>query len=361
MNTNESSKSNNGSISRLIKTGSGKAFGFTVNSSTDGEIALIDSTTNDGVASKAQTQLFLLDGFTPSCFALNAIEVLGGNVSDGDTFQLGNVVYTFRDTMTQPFDVQIEATIENSLANMSDATRGVNIGTSCYEGTTPQGQLCYFYDPLDSESSTTVSLGRETFYNNIPVIITSSVLNPSGDKAGSFAQAIPKEEASFTLGSKTYSFTAVLTDDVCGIFGIPTPPNTENEITDGGSLVDNIQGAINGDGGALEGTGYSFGTTPNAEVDCEIDGTNVYFKAKEVGSYGNSIVAKGNSATVGLGQDQQNLYETLYGGQDAPNSFMGSFPFTSGSSIVKFPAPIEFYQGLYAVVDGDIDYTILYE
>lgn len=32
----------------------------------------------------------------------------------------------------------------------------------------------------------------------------------------------------------------------------------------------------------------------------------------------------------------------------------------SGSSVVKFPQPIEFYTGLYITVGGTLDYTLVY-
>lgn len=40
---------------------------------------------------------------------------------------------------------------------------------------------------------------------------------------------------------------------------------------------------------------------------------------------------------------------------------VNTYTFPSGSSVVKFPADIEFYTGLYATVGGTADITILWE
>jgi hypothetical protein len=359
---NNSSKYKNGSTSQLIKTGGGIFKGVIINSNPSPaamSLTISDGLDDAGVAVKAKTRLFFTNDFYPASPALNSVQYGTDNVSDGDSMLIGTTLYTWKNTPAKPFDVKIGATIEDSLVNMSEATRGMNVGTSSFAGTTAQGQICYFFDPLDPESSTTVSKTFDESNSDIPVIVTSSVLTPAGNRAGSYVQAIPKEQASFTLGTKTYYFVTILTDDICGVFGIPTPVGTENEITDGGTLADNILAAINGDGGAGEGTAYSVGTTPNDQVDCDTpDASTVYFVAKNTGSYGNSIVAKSNCEKIVLGTDINTPFQTLVGGQDASQSVM-ILKSSQSSDTIKVK-PVEFYQGLYVTVGGTVDYTIIY-
>jgi len=75
----------------------------------------------------------------------------------------------------------------------------------------------------------------------------------------------------------------------------------------------------------------------------------------------NIPVTATGQAVVGVGQVHGVIVSSHSSGTlkltDAPNSDVGrvilpTYTFASGSQVVEFPAPVEYYEGLYATVGG---------
>lgn len=107
------------SDSRLIKSGVGKVYGFSVNSHSGGTLKLIDGLYNGVAASQTLTSDTT-------------------NVSDGETVTVDTVVYRFKNTLAAAYDVKIAATAALSLANLKAAMNGSGlVGTDYFAGTDP--------------------------------------------------------------------------------------------------------------------------------------------------------------------------------------------------------------------------------
>lgn len=125
MNTIDGALSQNITESGLIAASSGIVYGVTVNSHTSGTLKLIDGT-NATLAVKA-SQTITSDTT---------------NVADGDTVTIGTIVYRFKDTIAQAYDVLRGSDAATSLDNLKLAINGSGtMGTTYFAGTLPHPQV----------------------------------------------------------------------------------------------------------------------------------------------------------------------------------------------------------------------------
>lgn len=103
--------------SRLIKNDRGSISGFVVNSHTSGTLKLVDGIYNGVVASQTLTST-------------------GTNPADGDTVTIDAIVYRFKNTLAQAYDVKIGANASASLDNLKAAINNSGlVGTDYFAGT----------------------------------------------------------------------------------------------------------------------------------------------------------------------------------------------------------------------------------
>lgn len=103
--------------SRLIKNDKGSVAGFVVNSHTSGSLKLVDGTYNGVIASQTLTSD-------------------ATNVSDGELVTIDAIVYRFKNTLAQAYDVKIGANASASLDNLKAAINGAGlVGTDYFAGT----------------------------------------------------------------------------------------------------------------------------------------------------------------------------------------------------------------------------------
>lgn len=111
--------------SGLIYSGSGIVYGVTVNSHTSGTLKLGDGT--NGTFATLASQTLTSDAT---------------NVSDGETCTIGSIVYRFKTSIAQAYDILIGASAAATLDNLKDAINGSGtVGTTYYAGTYPHPKV----------------------------------------------------------------------------------------------------------------------------------------------------------------------------------------------------------------------------
>lgn len=148
------------------------------------------------------------------------------------------------------------------------------------------------------------------------------------------------------IGGQIYTFKTAL-----------TAATTANEVLIGisdATALDNLKSAVDKSAGG--GTTYGSDTVANAYVDggANTDTTQV-FEAVAVGDSYNSVVTVSSNAGVTF------TGATLAGGFNPAPLLMNTFTLAAGSSVLSFPEPINFVNGLYYTLGGSAgDVTVIY-
>lgn len=338
---------------QLIKSGVGKIYGVVVNSHNSGTLKLQDGV-DDTAGAKASSTFTVSSGLAPAVHATNTITSDTTNVSDGDTVTIGAVVYRFKDTMAQAFDVKIGADAATSLDNLKAAINGTGTaGVEYFAGTVAHTLVI-----ATTNTDTTQKIYSRTYgtgNNTLATTETSSHLSWAdstlGGGTGVSDPGVATAGATFTVGGDSYYFTTELSETVLGASGAVT--NEILWVTNDATALDNMKKAINGSG--TEGTDYSTGTNARTDVTATTNtNTTQVIEAKVFGTLGNEITTtetiSGSAWTS----------TTLTGGTNAARLMCNTITFASGSQTFPFPAPINFVNGLFATVGGTADLTILY-
>lgn len=364
----QSSKYLTGKDSGLKKGGSGKVSGFLL----DGTNAdLNDMTMYDGYgtsATKAELNIFFgsLDVSAVSGPALCTVDVDDinyTNVEDGDSVTIDGVTYTWRDTMTQPYDVQIGKDFWESFANMSNATLG-NAG-DYFAGTLPTDRIVFFADGSNGDKPFFISRGMGNQFNDLAISIYSGnmSLTPYGQYSSSTLRSRPLGGVTLTVGHKEYEIMSVLPEQLNGILGtnLPVAPNKYSFFSEGDGFI----GMINGDQ-SMEGQAYSTGTTENDDIEAVDPNTGngmLIFRARVAGYAGNQLPVTSNVQIITSSStddsDTSAYADHLVGGTDSAHQVSEMLGIT-GAKSYKFPTPLEFNNGLYIEYTGNSDYTIIY-
>lgn len=338
--------------SQSIKQGTGKVYGVVVNSHTNGTMVLLDGV--DNTAGVRATGTLTTSGIVPAAHATNTITSDATNVSDGDTVTIGAVVYRFKNTMAQAYDVKIGADAATSLDNLKAAINATGTaGVEYYAGTS-----AHPYVIATTNTDTTQKIYSRTYgtsNNTLATTETSAHLSWAdttlGGGTGASDPGVATATATFSINGTDYYFTTELSETVLGASGA-----VANEIlwvTNDATALDNMKLAINGTG--TEGTDYSTGTNANPYVVATTNtNTAQTIESKLAGTLGNTI-----TTTEGMTNTTWTS-TTLTGGTDAARTILNTFTFPTGSGVYTFPEPINFVNGLFFTVGGTLDCTVIY-
>lgn len=343
------------SESGLIVSGSGFTTGFVVNSHSSGTIALFDATES---ATAATGTLTSSGACVPASHGQTKLTSTGTNVSDGNTVTLGAIVYRFKNTMAQAYDVKIGTDAATTLDNLKLAINGTGTaGTNYYAGTTAH---TYFIATTNTDTTQLVTartVAGTTATNALNALATTSTAatlswedTTYGGGTGDSNPAVTTAAATLTIGDRTY--TAVL--ELSETSGATAVADQILWVTSEAVFLDNIKKAINGAG--VAGTDYSTGTTEHTQVVATTnDNTSQVVVAKELGVAGNSI-----ATTETLGNYAWGATTLASGAGVTGRKLLDTFTFPSGSGVYKTPA-FDFKNGLYATIGGtSANVTIAY-
>ena len=117
--------------------------------------------------------------------------------------------------------------------------------------------------------------------------------------------------------------------------------------------LDNLKSAINGSAG--EGTTYGIGT-PASPIFTATTNTDTAqtIEANRIGTYANSFTTTETCANAAWGA------ATMENGAESSLLIANTYTLPSGSQVISFPEPIDFYSGLYYTEGGTADVTIIY-
>lgn len=349
----DSSKYLNITETQAVKIGQGVIRGIVVNSHTNGTLKLQDGV--DNTAGAYATSTLTTSGLVYAAFATNTLTSDATNVADGETVTIGAIVYRFKDTMAQAYDVQIGANAAASLDNLKAAINASGTpGTEYYAGTVAHTLVI-----ATTNTDTTQKVESRTYgtgNNTLATTETSGHLSWAdttlGGGTGASDPGVATASATFTIDGVSYYFTNQLSETLLGASSA-----VANEIlwvTNDATALDNMKLAINGSG--TEGTNYSTGTNAHTSVTATTNGnTTQVIQARQIGTAGNSIATtEGIANTAWTGT-------TLSGGTDAARLMFNTITFASGPGFYSLPAGgVEFYNGLFATVGGTLDCTIIY-
>lgn len=265
-----------------------------------------------------------------------ATTLTGG--ADAETVTIGSTVYRFKNTMAQAYDVKIGVDAATSLANLKKAINAS--GTAGVE---------YFAGTLIHPTVTGHTIGATTLLcvaraggtaaNTIATTETSVHLSWTGTTLNAGTAGVAGETV--TIGSKTYTFVATLTES----YGNATA--VVNEVLYGSSVTTafaNLRKAINHS--ATEGTDYSTGTTANADATSGAsDATTVSLTAVTIGTPGNSVATTETMANGAFGAT------TLTGGTYGPG-VLARQALTWSASAVETSQPVDIESDISSTSGG---------
>lgn len=272
---------------------------------------------------------------------------------DAETVTIGSVVYRFKNTPAQAYDVKIGASAAASLDNLKLAINasGIGDGTDYYAGT-----LVHPYVIATANTDTTQKINSRTYGTGNNTLATTETCAHAaweditlGGGTGASIAGVATAGSTFVINGTSYYFTTILSETLLGT----AVANEILWVTNDATALDNMKKAINGSG--TEGTDYSTGTDANTDVTATTNGnTTQVIEAKVFGTLGNAITTTEtatNAAWTG---------STLSGGTDAARLMLNTYTFATGSQVVTFPEPINFVNGLFATVGGTADLTVVY-
>jgi len=299
---------------------------------------------------------------------------LGGGTGASDagvttgaaTVTIGSITYTVVDELSETYgadaiayQVKKGAAEANMLDNLKLAINGGSGEGTLYS----TGTVAHPYVIATTNSDTVQKIISRTVGDAAATAVvnalatTETMANTAwadttfGGGTGNSNPAVTSDAATFTLDDRTY--TAVI--ELSETSGATAVANQILWVTSEAVFLDNIKKAINGSG--VAGTDYSTGTTPHATVVATTnDNTTQVFRAREVGTGGNSI-----ATTETLGNYSFTSTVMASGTGTNGRTICSTFTPATGSSSIIFPSPIDFVNGLYATIGGtSADITVLY-
>lgn len=339
--------------SQLIHSGNGIIHGVVVNSHSSGTMQLEDGVDNTNGANATGT--LTITTLAPAKFA-ESILTISDVFSDGEVIVIGAITYRMKTTPAQAYDVAIGASGAVSLDNLKLAINatGVGDGSDYYAGTEAHPLVI-----ATANTDTTQKINSRTYgTGNNTLATTTDGANASwedttlGGGTGSSIAGVATADSTFVIDGETYYFTTILSETLFG----DTDEAVANEIlwvTNDATALDNMKSAINGTG--TEGTTYATGTNAHPSVIATTNGnTTQVVEAKVFGTLGNSITTTETGSGMSWGG------ATLSGGTDASRQIGGTYTFATGSSVITFPEPIAYVNGLFVNVGNTANLTIVY-
>lgn len=338
----------------LVKSGQGQLHGIVVNSHSSGTFQIYDGV-DDTPATKATGVFTIATALTPAKFPESVLTSTGTAPANDDTVTIGATIYTFKTTLstgpTVPYEVLIGASAAAALDNLKSA-----INATAGEGTTySTGTVAHPSVVATDNTDTTqkiISTTIGTTDNSLATTEDSAQLSWAdstlGGGTGASVEGVATADATFTIDGVSYYFTTVLSED--------HTTAVANEIlwaTNDATALDNMKTAINGNG--AEGTAYSTGTNAHPTVTATTNtNTAQTVESKRHGESGNEITTTDTAVGAAWGG------ATLSGGTEDARLVFNTFTLAAGSQVVELPTSVQFVKGLYIVVGGTADYTIIY-
>lgn len=288
---------------------------------------------------------------------------LGGGTGASDagvttgaaTITIDTTVYTFVDALSEtygavavPFQVLAGANAAAALDNFKSAINATGTpGTEYSTGTTahPKVVATTNTDTVQTIRARVVGAG----YNAIATTETFAnwewADTTLGGGTGNSDAGITTANATFTIGTRTYTFVVELTETLTGV----AVADQILYVTSVAVALDNMKKAINGTG--VAGTDYSTGTLPNADVIATTNANDSQVvQARLAGAVGNAIVTTETIANHAWGAG------TLATGAGPTSTVMFntmtlSAVATTGERYVDFK-DAEFTKGLFVTIGG---------
>lgn len=332
----------------ILKIGQGKVFGLIVNSHSSGKFKLYDGA--DSVLAVKATSTFTISGITPAVHAVNVLTIAGA-ISDDETVVIGAITYRFKNTTAQAYDVKIGASDAITLDNLKLAINGSGVGdgTDYHAGT-----IAHTLVIATTNTDTTQTIHSRTYgTGNNTLATTETMANGSwadttlGGGTGASNPGVATAGATFDINGQSYYFTTELSESL----GLTAVANEILWVTNDATALDNMKLAINGTG--VEGTDYSSGTQAHPDVIATTNGnTTQVIEARLWGTIGNAITTTETMSNASW------TSTTLTGGANGARLIMSEYTLPTGSSIITFPEPLEFFNGLYIdISSGTADLT----
>jgi len=309
--------------SGLVKSGVGKVYGVTVNSHTNGTLALFDSTESGAAAtttltsagacvpaSHGQTELTSTGAMVAGTHPVSVFTSSGAVVS-GETITIGTTVYRARPAgnMVQAYDVSMGANAEEFLANLADAINGTYTATQAHGATVAHPNVV----ATASDATTLTVRGRVPGTSLNATATTETFTNGSwadttlGGGTGASDAGVTTANATVTIGSVVYT----IVDELSENYGADAVAYQVVKGADEAAMLDNLKLAINGTGTA--GTNYSTGTEAHPYFIATTNSDTVQkIIARAVGNttYTNAVNALATTTTMA----NHSWADTTFGG-----------------------------------------------
>lgn len=340
--------------SAVIDEGSGVFYGVVVNSHSSGTLEFTDGVESGAV--EASGVLTSSGAAAPAVYGTSTLTSNATNVSADDTVTINTTVYKFVAVPSAAYDVDIGVSAATSLDNLKSAINADGTAGAYGTGTVahPEFIATTNTDTTQIIRSRTIGTAAQTAVINAYVTEeAAATLSWTGaDITNGVAAAVTTDNATITVGSTVYTAVTGLAET----YGLTAIPYQILWITSEAVFLDNIKLSINETG--IEGTTYGTGTVEHPDVEATTNtNTAQTIVAKVAGTIGNSIATTETIANLAWGA------ATLENGavESSSRTLMNTYTPASGSSILSFPEPIAYTNGLFATVGGtSIDYTVLY-
>ena len=348
----DSAQNKNITETQLVHLGAGKVSGVIVNSHTSGTMKLQDGVDDTAGAYATGTLTISGGNIVYAVFAENTLTSDATNNTEDETVTIGSIVYRWRDTLAQAYDVKIGASAAASLDNLKAAINASGTaGVEYYAGTEAHPDVVATTNTDTTQVVVSKVIG--TTNNTLATTETGAHLSWAdttlGGGTGASVTGVAPASSTFVIDGESYYFTNQLSEDV--------DTAVANEIlwvTNDATALDNMKSAINGSG--TEGTDYSTGTNAHPTVIATTNAAAAQtVQAKVFGTLGNEI------ATTETGDNMAWGSATLTGGTDAARTMVNTYTFASGSQTISFPQPLAFKNGLFYSTGGTTqDVTVVY-
>jgi hypothetical protein len=339
--------------SGIVKSLFGKIKGIVINSHTSGTLKFIDGLEPSVAASSILTSS---GACVPASHGQTVLTSSGTNVTDGKIVTIGAIVYRFKTTMAQAYDVKIGTDAATTLDNLKAAINGTGTaGTEYYAGTVAHP---YFIATTNTDTTQTIvarAVAGTTATNALNALATTTnettlswADTTFGGGTGDSNPAVTTAAATITIGSRTYTVVLELSETS----GATAVADQILWVTSEAVFLDNLKKAINQSG--IAGTDYSTGTLVNGDVNATTNSntqqTVVY---KKLGTVGNSLGVSTTLANYAFAA------ATLGSGTGSTGKSMGG-TITLGATERYIPFyDGDFVTGLYVTVGGTIDCSII--
>lgn len=255
--------------------------GITTAERLDAEILVLkEKTPINAVASEGK--LTSSGTLVPATHAVTTLTNDATDIDDGKIITIGSIVYRFKTTIAQAYDVLRGTSAAASLDNLKVAINaGAGVGTAYFAGTEAHPD---FVATTNGDTTQIIQARVPGSAKNAEDTLSDDVgWTWSGATVASGTPGVTDAAATLQINGREYMFVDELSEDEADAI--------VDQVLYGGSeavALDNLKLAINA--GATAGANYSTGTVVNADVTAETNtSTTQVIKAKVKGVIGDLI------------------------------------------------------------------------